>query len=1053
MLMKSFSHKWYFLVVFCFICTMAATAQKLQWAKRIGSTGLDAGNKIQQAPDGSIYTTGTFNGTVDFDEGPGVYNLTAPANGGLFLLKTDAEGNFIWAKHVVGNFTLNANGEIYIFASISDTVDVDPGPGVFTVIPVAGIDLLIEKLDVNGNFVWAKQIDATNSAGGRMAKTDALGNVYVAGTFNGSGDFDPGAGVTTLTSTGTSDVFIMKFDANGNFAWAKSMGGAGDNVVYDLAVDAPGNLYFTGKFQNSFDFDPGAGVATVTTNGGYEIFIAKFNTTGGYVWAKTIGGISGDVGYAIELDDSGYVYTAGNFARTADFDPGADTFNISAGASFSNVFICKLNNNGGFVWARGVGGPKEDVGWDLAVDAKQNVYTIGTFSYTADFDPGPLTYNFSSVGTIEDDLFISKLDRNGNFLWALAAGDSLDELGSGIMVDNANNVYVTGLFRQTLNFDTANSNGMEEAQQADVFIAKFSQKGVIGYVYNDINKDCSRQNSEIGLSGRRAIITPGDIVVQTSRAGNWYIDSLPAGNYTIQIDTLGQWDLTCPLQQAFTVVNPDSLIYGPSFGFASTQPCALPDISVQAPVLRWCFSGQNIYVKVCNKPTASGTFKNGQVILELDSLLVPLSASRPYTALGNNKYRFDIDSLNPDVCTDFFVTCQMSCNAIIGKTMCMNATLLPVSTCSVDTTPLYPAGVAQCHTAYDGSEISVKGICNGAGNIHFTVSNTGSNMGCYTPVRIYTDGYLVQSDSVKLDAGDSAVYDFSGDGKTWRIEADQHPRHPGLFFPSTTVERCSHVNNWTPGLVNVLPQDDADPSVDVFCGVITGSHDPNDKTGYPLGVSQQHLIQPNTPLEYVIRFQNTGTDTAFTVVVRDTLSEDLDIFSVVSGVSSHKYIFRMYGPRVLEWSFYNILLPDSNANEPASNGFVTFSVKQAPNLADNTVIANSAAIYFDFNEAVITNTYRHTISRAQTRQVGILSQTNTQDDILVYPNPASSLLFIASGGKEVTEVSIYNTVGTLVTYSKGANAHTIDISELANGVYFAAIKVNGIVTQKKWIKM
>jgi len=204
---------------------------------------------------------------------------------------------------------------------------------------------------------------------------------------------------------------------------------------------------------------------------------------------------------------------------------------------------------------------------------------------------------------------------------------------------------------------------------------------------------------------------------------------------------------------------------------------------------------------------------------------------------------------------------------------------------------------------------------------------------------------------------------FAGDGRTWRLEVDQHLFHPGESRPSATVERCGNAVNWTPGIVNNLPQDDADAMVDIYCAVVRGSYDPNDKTGYPTGIGASHFIAPNGKLDYVIRFQNTGTDTAFTVVIKDTLDRDLDIFSVREGVASHNYSFRMYGPRVLEWTFHNILLPDSFTNEVRSHGFVTFTVLQNKDLPDGTAIANSAGIYFDFNEPIITNTASHIVNR------------------------------------------------------------------------------------------
>lgn len=295
----------------------------------------------------------------------------------------------------------------------------------------------------------------------------------------------------------------------------------------------------------------------------------------------------------------------------------------------------------------------------------------------------------------------------------------------------------------------------------------------------------------------------------------------------------------------------------------------------------------------------------------------------------------------------------------------MQANLSPVDPCVPDTIPEFPAGVSPCLLPWDKSSLMVEGACIND-TIRFLIYNTGTpgdgDMQCYSPVRVYIDDGFILLDSVKLNGGDSAIFVFMGDGRTWRLEADQHPKHPGNSHPNVTVELCGNTANWTPNMVNILPQDDADPVVDIYCGIVTGSYDPNDKSGFPAGVTDQHFIHPNQSIEYVIRFQNSGTDTAFTVVVRDTLETDLDIFSVRSGASSHNYSFRMFGPRVLEWTFNNIMLPDSNTNEAMSHGFLVFKVKQVKNLANGTNLRNTAQIYFDYNQAIVTNTEEHTVN-------------------------------------------------------------------------------------------
>jgi uncharacterized repeat protein (TIGR01451 family) len=180
---------------------------------------------------------------------------------------------------------------------------------------------------------------------------------------------------------------------------------------------------------------------------------------------------------------------------------------------------------------------------------------------------------------------------------------------------------------------------------------------------------------------------------------------------------------------------------------------------------------------------------------------------------------------------------------------------------------------------------------------------------------------------------------------------------------------------WTSNLVNLLPPDDADPFIDIQCVTARLSYDPNDKTGYPLGVGGSHDISPNGKIDYVINFQNTGSDTAFTVVIRDTLDMDLDVFTVQSGVSSHPYSFVMHGPRVLEWTFSNIQLPDSTTNEVLSHGFITFSVDQNLGLPSGTLIHNTADIYFDFNEPIVTNTTLHTVKQDVNLQAWSEQQT------------------------------------------------------------------------------
>jgi len=1012
------------------------------WAKSMGGTSSDISESITTDASGNVYVTGRYQGTADFDPSGATFNLTANAQTDIFIQKLDPNGNFIWAKSIGGAagdngycITTDASGNVYVTGTYFGTVDFDPSGATFNLTstgPFNGsFDVFVLKLDAGGNFVWAKSMGGTSSDYGRSITTDASGNVYVTGFYQGTVDFDPSGAIFNLTANGFSDVFIQKLDALGNFIWAKSVGGVSEDQGYSIITDDSGNVYIAGYYSDTTDFDPGVDTFNLTSNGSRDIFIQKLDALGNFIWAKSMGGTNVDKGRSISTDASGNVYVTGNYYGTSDFDPGVDSFNLTSSGQ-SDVFIQKLDAFGNFIWAKSMGGTSYDYGKSITADASGHVYVTGFYKDTADFDPSASTFNLISSGL--DDVFIQKLDAMGNFIWAKSMGGTGGDRGNSIRTDASGHVYVTGFYENMVNFDPSGGTfNLIATGLNEVFVIELQQPGVTGFVFNDISVNCIRDTNEIGLSGRTLTINPGNIVVQTDTRGNWFIDSLPANTYTITADTSGKWQLTCPVSQTFTVTDPNGLTYAPSFGFVSTAPCASPNVSIHAPFLRRCFSNQKVYVQACNQNLATGVLDSAYVEVQLDPLFMVQSATLPYTLLGDNTYRFDVGTLNPGVCASFSISCALSCSAVPSQTLCIQADLYPADSCVFDTLPdTTVTGISPCTLPWDKSSLMVEGSCVND-SVRFVVYNTGDpitgDMTCFSAVRLYIDGQFILLDSVLLAGGDSAVFIFSGDGRTWRLEADQHPLHPGNSHPNTTVELCGNNNNWTPDLINLLPLDDADPVTDIYCGLVTGSYDPNDKTGYPLGVTDSNHIVPNQELQYVIRFQNTGTDTAFTVVIRDTLTTDLDIFSVTSGATSHNYTFRMYGPRVLEWTFDNILLPDSNTNEPQSNGFITFTVAQNPNLPNGTVIQNAADIYFDFNAPVITNETLHRINdglkipqlAGQTMVTDTACGTYTLNGITYTTSGTYMQSMVSSGGLDsilTLNLTIINGIGSAATISQ-----------------------------------
>ncbi|MEO5571568.1 MAG: hypothetical protein ABIT08_05340 [Bacteroidia bacterium] len=282
------------------------------------------------------------------------------------------------------------------------------------------VSCLLAAVVVNSQspaFEWAKNMGGYYGyAAGIDVTTDASGNVYTTGYFQGRVDFDPGANIFYLTAAG-SDIFITKTGAAGNFIWAKQMGGTSNNQSNSIALDAIDNIYVTGYFNGTVDFDPGATTYNLTSEGASDIFVAKLNSSGNFNWAVKFGAAYGDIGAAIAVDGPGNVYTTGTFMGNVDFDPGAGNYfiNVNIGNT-NNTFISKLNSSGNFIWAKNFGGG-ENSATSIALDAAGNIYTTGRFYFTNDFDPGAGIFNLTAASG-SSDIFIASLNSLGNFNWA-----------------------------------------------------------------------------------------------------------------------------------------------------------------------------------------------------------------------------------------------------------------------------------------------------------------------------------------------------------------------------------------------------------------------------------------------------------------------------------------------------------------------------------------------------------------------------------------------------------------------------------------------------------
>ncbi|MEO8087136.1 MAG: SBBP repeat-containing protein [Bacteroidota bacterium] len=544
--------KLYFITWLSAFCGLSqqTNSQNLLWAKQMSGTGSDIAFSSAVDASGNIYTTGFFHGIADFDPGPGTFNMTSNGGQEIFISKLDASGNFVWAKQIGSTgddfgdlIVLDANANVYITGTFENIADFDPGTGVNNLTSLGTENAFILKLDSSGNFIFVKQMGGTGITVPYYIALDGSGYIYTTGRFDGTADFDPGIGTYNFFSFGSEDIFVSKLDASGNFIWAKQMGGTGDDWSLSIAIDAIGNVYTTGYFQNIADFDPGTGVYNFTFNGVYDIFISKLDASGNFIWAKQMGGLSYDRGLAIVLDANANVYSTGLFRGTVDFDPGSGTFNMTAvgGPSNEDIYVSKLDSSGNFMWAKQMGGIGIDIGRAIAVDTHGNVYTTGWFQGIADFDPGIGTYNLTS-DTASEDIFVTKLDPSGNFLSAVKMGGAGYDAGNGIFIDGIGNVYIAGQFQDTANFNTGSGiNNLVSTGSDDICVVKLDSSAVtaIAEIKNSFNTISVFPNPGAG----KFSITNSNIISEikiTNTLGQLIYQTKPNEKYfSLQIDEVG----------------------------------------------------------------------------------------------------------------------------------------------------------------------------------------------------------------------------------------------------------------------------------------------------------------------------------------------------------------------------------------------------------------------------------------------------------------------------------------------------------------------------------
>ncbi len=572
-------------------------------------------------------------------------------------------------------------------------------------------------------------------------------------------------------------------------------------------------------------------------------------------------------------------------------------------------------------------------------------------------------------------------------------------------------------------FYQANSNGYSYVQHIN--IVDYGITSVTGNVYADTLQNCNKDVGEPSLPAWtvkiKGLITGIEQQAVTNSQGDYYFQ-VPVLDTLVEVSLVTSQNIGQNCPTVYTLPTLSLQQVNQDIPVQLVGSCPLLSVGLSTPIIRRCFPGY-YNVQVCNQSYLA--VDNVSVEVKLDAFLDYTGSPLTGTPLGNNTYSFNIGTIEGGDCYSFNISYNVNCTAPFGYTHCSEAHVYPDTICEV------PDG-------WSGANIKVSGICEGNQQVKLRISNEGSgDMEEAQEFVVVEDVIMFSEGSFKLNSGQQEEFAFPANGATWRLQAEQANNHPWGGIITVAVEGCGGLN--TPGLVNVFSVDDRDPFTSTDCRANVGSYDPNDKQVFPSGYGDFHLTKANTDLEYLIRFQNTGTDTAFTVVVLDTLSQHLDLSTVRPLAASHAYEFGILEGNVIRFKFSNILLPDSFVNEPLSHGFLKFKIAQKADNPDGTVIENSAGIYFDFNEPVITNTVFNTIGD-DFILVKVDNPVQTQR-IDVYPNPANEVVtFNLKQYSGQFRFTLANAMGQAIrTENVSGPVYLFNRNELPSGIYFFTI--------------
>ncbi len=914
------------------------------------------------------------------------YPVNPSVSSGFFLLKTDENGNEEWK-----NFYTPTGGQNHL----RDMVQTSDGNYVLSV-SVYGIDseeIFIIKIDGDGNILWQKYhvgITSSNGIGpfnqGSKIIEDNDGNLIVFGQGETEAALDFG-----------QRPFLLKLDANGDLLLNQSYFVNDSSLVqanffvYDLIQTSNEDFVVVGEVMGDLAPNP---------------FIFRTDKNGNLLWSNPVlNGSPSLLQGVIENDNGELIVTGGT---------------VSPGLQLQ-LLVYKLDASGNIIWEK-YHESGEGYFW-------QGMDIIQT-------DDGGYAISGHETGyivvpeiTIHQPLFL-KLDGLGNLVYQQAY--LVQGLGKGLVIESDLNGGYTILGGEYENNLLGPNIYGSFILKVDGFGGLFTNN-IKGNIFKDNDMDCAFSSGDENLSGW-VVVAEGDHTYygHTNINGDYTINC-DTGNYTVQVHLpTPLWGTDCqPIGHQVSLPLPYVDTLDLDFPMTPTVNCSWMTVDITAPFLERCFDN-NIYVNYCNQ----GLVDEPNTVIEvtLDPFLTYISSTIPVDNQNGNIFTFDIGNVPYGNCGQFIIVANVDCDSTeLGQTHCNEAYIYPDSLCM----PVDPN--------WDGSEVTLGATCEDS-TIIFNIENIGTgDMDEELIYYVFEDHVILMQETFQLTSGGNLPITLPANGATYRVICEQAMDHPSFSkYESLSIEGCV-ADNGSPfslGMVNIFNDFSEEPFYSIDCVPNVGSFDPNDKGAIPVGYGDEHFIKKTDDLEYLIRFQNTGTAVAHNVVIKDPISEHLNPATLQPVASSHDYQMRISGEGLVEFIFENIMLPDSNSNEPASHGFIKYKILQKENNPIGTLIENYADIYFDFNEPIRTNTTFHTVGENYYVTVtGTENPNESGAELTVYPNPFSSeaIFEINYSNQKEFYFKLIDITGKVMQEENVGNKFLFERGNTSSGIYFYQI--------------